>query len=714
MTEAGIAGYRTNREFLAAELEWLDHALRFLVHAFHRNEGDTKGQGWFLSRKQVEGWLTDSHREESPEMAGMRGSLHQRWADHLARKTAALEQGIDLPLARLAQLFRLSPIEETAVVACLAPELDSKYAKVYSYLEDDLTRRLPSIDLILKLSRLRIGADASESLLFSTHAPIFRWQLVTAATERDIVSHRRTQGLVLDARVLAFLTGAPQIDSRIVPFLRKGRIEQDFSSSGIAEKLNAFVKSKKRKLVVYFYGPASSEGERLAQETCCDLDVGLLRFDIGELLDGTLSSGLSFSDALTRLFREALLQPAAVYLSGFEKVLGDPRSATCLHALEELLREASWLTFLEGQRLWMMPAISEDLAFVPFSLPIPGYESRREKWTALLDGGPGSIRPEDLQTIAARYRFTFGEMQQTLRLAHCQSDLRPPEESALKVDDLVWACRIRSHASFGGLARSIEPRATWNELVLPEPVLQQLREICAQVRKRAIVFHHWGFDRRLSMGKGLYALFAGPSGAGKTLAAEVVAGSLGLDLLKVDLSATVSKYIGETEKNLQRIFEAAERSDAILFFDEADALFGKRSEVKDAHDRYANIEINFLLQRLEEFEGVVILATNLAQNLDEAFSRRIHLTVEFPFPNEVLRLAIWKSHFPSETPVADDLDLPYLAKQFKIPGGNIRNIVLNAAFLAADDGGSVQMSHLLQAARREYEKMGKHYQEETA
>jgi SpoVK/Ycf46/Vps4 family AAA+-type ATPase len=221
------------------------------------------------------------------------------------------------------------------------------------------------------------------------------------------------------------------------------------------------------------------------------------------------------------------------------------------------------------------------------------------------------------------------------------------------------------------------------------------------------VYDEWGFDRKLSLGKGLNVLFAGPSGTGKTMAAEVLAGELGLDLYKIDLSTVVSKYIGDTEKNLARIFAEAATSNAILFFDEADALFGKRSEVKDAHDRYANIEIGYLLQRMEEYEGVVILATNLRKNMDEAFVRRMHFTVEFPFPNAQDRRRIWAHIWPEATPRSAELDADVLARRFELAGGNIRNIALAAAFLAASDGGVVTMAHLLHATRREYQKMGK-------
>jgi SpoVK/Ycf46/Vps4 family AAA+-type ATPase len=217
----------------------------------------------------------------------------------------------------------------------------------------------------------------------------------------------------------------------------------------------------------------------------------------------------------------------------------------------------------------------------------------------------------------------------------------------------------------------------------------------------------WGFDRKLSFGKGVNALFAGPSGTGKSMAAEIVAGELGLDLYRIDLSGVVSKYIGETEQNLDRVFRAAEGSNAILFFDEADALFGKRSEVRDSHDRYANIEISYLLQKMEEYEGVAILATNLRQNLDESFVRRLAFTIHFPFPDEADRRRIWSGIWPAEAPLARDVDPDFLSRQFKLTGGNIKNIALAAAFLAAQNGGMVTMSHLLQATRREFQKLGK-------
>jgi SpoVK/Ycf46/Vps4 family AAA+-type ATPase len=255
------------------------------------------------------------------------------------------------------------------------------------------------------------------------------------------------------------------------------------------------------------------------------------------------------------------------------------------------------------------------------------------------------------------------------------------------------------------LAARIEARAGWDDIVLPDDALAQLHELCARASLGHRVLGDWGFDRRLALGKGVTALFAGPSGTGKTLAAEVIANALGLDLYRIDLSAVVSKWIGETEKNLDRLFRAADN--AILFFDEADALFGKRSEVREAHDRYANVEISYLLQKMESHEGVTILATNLRNNLDEAFLRRLAFVVYFPFPDDGHRRRIWERIWPAQTPIAEDVDLDHLATAFKLSGGNVKNIALAAAFLAATRDAPVAMADVLHAVRREYQKIGR-------
>lgn len=273
------------------------------------------------------------------------------------------------------------------------------------------------------------------------------------------------------------------------------------------------------------------------------------------------------------------------------------------------------------------------------------------------------------------------------------------------LDDALWqACRFAARVGMGALAQRIDAKATWKRLVLPPEQKELLRQITDQVYQRNRVYEDWGFREIMNRGLGISALFVGESGTGKTMAAEVIANDLKLDLFRIDLSAVVNKYIGETEKNLRKLFDAAEDSGAILFFDEADALFGKRSEVKDSHDRYANIEINYLLQKMEAYRGLAILATNMKSALDKAFLRRLRFIANFPFPDAKARREIWENVFPGETPGKKTLDYKFLAKH-PLTGGSIHNIALNAAFLAAQDGGSVTMPLLLKAARTEFKKL---------
>jgi SpoVK/Ycf46/Vps4 family AAA+-type ATPase len=345
---------------------------------------------------------------------------------------------------------------------------------------------------------------------------------------------------------------------------------------------------------------------------------------------------------------------------------------------------------------------------VQVGFEVPDYDGRLQVWQQTLGlAGAGAVHEPpvlELEGVANQFHFTPGQIEDVVATAH---DLAYWEGEAVGEDHLFTASRAHSNQRLGTLATKIRPRYGWHDIVLPEDTLQQLKEMVNMVVQRPVVYDQWGFDRKLALGKGLNALFAGESGTGKTMAADIMAGNLGLDLYKVDLSTLVSKYIGETEKNLNRIFTEASTSNAILFFDEADAIFGKRSEVKDSHDRYANIEISYLLQRMEAYDGVVILATNMRSNLDEAFTRRLHFIIEFPFPEARDREIIWRVNFPQETPIAPDVDYGLLARRFRLAGGNIRNIIMAAAFLAAEAGEAVGMTQLLHASRREYQKMGR-------
>ncbi len=330
---------------------------------------------------------------------------------------------------------------------------------------------------------------------------------------------------------------------------------------------------------------------------------------------------------------------------------------------------------------------------------------------------PAPLTPQSWGEIGSASRFSNGDLggnnlRDETQETYVDTEALEREANSREFKGLWAGCLAQTRPRLDNLAQRIECKATWEDIVLPEQAKDQLEQIVAQIRFRSQVYDDWGYRQRLNRGLGVSAVFAGESGTGKTMAAEVIANDLRLNLYRIDLSAVVSKYIGETEKNLRRLFDAAEDGGAILFFDEADALFGKRSEVKDSHDRYANIEINYLLQRLEAYSGLAILATNLKGSMDSAFMRRLRFIIDFPFPSREYRQQIWQKVFPPEAPL-EELDYGYLA-QINLTGGSIMNIALNASFLAAKKGGLIGMDEVVSAIRAELLKTERPLYELTA
>jgi hypothetical protein len=402
--------------------------------------------------------------------------------------------------------------------------------------------------------------------------------------------------------------------------------------------------------------------------------------------------------------REGLLLQCAVHLEHAE-ALGTPAARPLLGVLAEAVTDFGWLVITSGDGPWPHPDVLDDDLVVTVVVPPTSVEVRARAWRRAL-AGAGDDPEGWAQLLASRYQLGPAQIRAAVHAARMRRLMRPGHP-ALTLDTLTAACREGTRHRLGTLAGKVDARYGWDDLVLPPHQIDVLQEICAQVRHRHTVHERWGFGRRLAHGTGLCVLFSGPSGTGKTLAASVLARDVGLDLYRVDLAQVVSKYIGETEKNLAAVFDEARTGNAILFFDEADALFGKRSAVTDAHDRYANIEISYLLQRMDDHDGVVVLATNLRQNLDDAFTRRIRFLVDFPFPDAGLRERIWRGHFPPQAPVSAEVDPTWLAANVQVAGGNIKNIVLNAAFRAAAEDTAVTPAHLLHGVRREFDKVGK-------
>jgi hypothetical protein len=459
----------------------------------------------------------------------------------------------------------------------------------------------------------------------------------------------------------------------------------------------------------YFQGPAEMEKQAVAEGLAGALGVLLLKVRISRIADKP-----DF-DFLWRLaLREARMCGAMLYISGIDECEGAVQRQQLVEGLARF-RGTAILAGKRAQDFLQSSAIAA--ALIDFETP--QYSTRAALWRASLKGFSQTVEPTTVETLARRFKLTAENITQAVVSATMAAQWRKASNGtqgdgdsegtrqSVYLEELAAAARGQCGQELALLSRKIDSRYRWDDIVLPPDQMEQLREIYSQAENRHVVYGEWGFEKKLSLGKGLNVLFCGPPGTGKTMAAEVIARELQLDLYRIDLSQIVSKYIGETEKNLNRIFNVAESSNGILFFDEADALFGKRSEVRDSHDRYANIEISYLLQKMEEYSGVSILATNLRQNLDDAFVRRLQFIVEFPFPDEEYRRQIWENVFPKETPLAEDVDFAELAHDVRLAGGSIKNMALAASFYAAAAGDSVRMEHLIHAVHREHQKLGR-------
>lgn len=664
------------------------------------------GRGGASAGRNGEGTIPD-------DLAAALASLETRMEN---RRQASVHQAILLALPHLAQLFGLDRFEEECLVICLAPELDRKYDKLYAYVQDDVTRKRPTIGLVLDLlcrsPEQKLLARAS----FGALSPLRRFRLVQVVDQSpDAPSPLIGRSLKLDDCIADLLLGCGQIDARLESSCTVSRPTEVPAGANappeVQQKVQQFVRvyfgdvqSPQRSVVFHVHGPYGSGKRALAEAAARELQLPLIVADADRLL-----ATASPVDTLWFLARESCLRPAVLCLENFDLLLA-PESGrdVQLKAFLEALEQFSQLSFLCGSEVWRPQGRLSRSRFISLKTDVPDHATRFLHWQSQVPSGNG-VDEVDLGELAAKFRFTPGQIRDALATARDASRWSLAEADEITAESLHSACRAQSNPKLVRLARKIEPRYDWDDIVLPPDPRAQLREICNQARYRRIVFGEWGFEQRLSLGKGLAALFSGPPGTGKSMAAEVIAAELGLDLYKIDLAQIVSKYIGETEKNLERVFAAAENGCAILFFDEADALFGKRSEVHDSHDRYANVEISYLLQRMEEYEGISILATNLRKNIDDAFLRRLQFIVQFSFPDAQYRERIWRVLFPKQAPVAEDVDFTFLAREIKMAGGCIKNIGLAAAFYAAGDGGVIHMPHLLQAAVREHQKLGREW-----
>lgn len=585
-------------------------------------------------------------------------------------------------LETLVARFGLTPFERGIVLLCAGVEFDSGFAALCAAAQNG--RSCATFGLALA-----VLPNAHWSAL-APSGPLRRWRIVDLEPGAGLVS----AALRLDERVLHHLAGVPYFEPRLAPSFVRVAVEAELTptqtvrAQAIVDMLASAERTGEAPLVD-LQGNDALAGAAVAAAACAACDLKLYRVCAVDL-----PAAPEERAALARLWeREALLDEGALLVAA---AADDPPElvARALSFAERTLG----VVFFSGPA----PARTSGRAVLALAVNKPEPAEQLGLWTRAL--GPGVERINgQLARVAAQFSLDArGVRAAVADFAERAAGLAEDKE----IFPALWsAAREQARMALDGLAQHIEPTARWEDIVLPPAQVHTLRAIVAQVRQRARVCDAWGFARKGARGLGLSTLFSGPSGTGKTMAAEVLARELDLDLFRIDLSGMVSKYIGETEKNLRRVFDAADHSGAILLFDEADALFGRRSEVRDSHDRYANIEVSYLLQRVEAYRGLAILTTNMKHALDTAFVRRLRFIVPFVFPDAAQRLEIWRRVFPPETPV-ENLDYARLAR-LSLAGGHIRNVALHAAYLAADAGEPVRMRHLQQAAQSECAKLEK-------
>jgi len=626
-------------------------------------------------------WLDANQHHLCAEFARIEALLRSRSGGSSTATVADAQAAVDQARAAmpadpaidvLAAVFALTRFERDVLLLAAGVEMSSSLASACAVGPPG-----PSGVAATFSAALAALPDAHWSAI-APESPLRRWRLIELADGASLVA----SALRIDERILHYLAGLNELDARLQPLVRPvrpARLLADSHRRALVAVDDALRGHQGERPVVQLYGDDPDGQEDVAARAAAACGCVLYALDAE-----AVPAGRADRRALTTLWtREAILLDAALLVRSHD---APPERALC-----EFLDDAPGIVFLAGREPAACRRVSLDLI-----VDHPSVGERCRLWRLALGSPAGSSQPT-AELMAGHYRMSARAIARAGDAAR-EELARGGEPRTL----LRAASASRQRSTLGMLAQRIVPTSDMRALVLPDDVLETLHEIAAQVRHRATVHHAWGLGPDGSRGLGITALFTGEPGTGKTMAAEALAIELGLELHRIDLAGVVSKYIGETEKNLRRVFDAGEDSGAILLFDEADALFGKRSDVKDSRDRYANVEINYLLQRMESYSGLAVLTTNMKSALDRAFQRRIRFIVQFPFPDAGRRERIWRGAFPPTTPVGA-LDYARLAR-LNVSGGGIRNIALNAAFRAANDGEPVGMSHVLAAARGEFAK----------
>ncbi|MDX1417743.1 MAG: ATP-binding protein [Candidatus Promineifilaceae bacterium] len=724
--------YRNSREHLMDHLARMHILIKAQTARWHFAIAQHKPQEswgmWKISRAEVDAILDSSYPDPRNLPDDIAEDVQKYWSA-AARKAQDIDQRLmqtdpmrALRLYRLQELFGLEAEHRDILLVCLLPEVNSRYRRLYGYLQDSMNHLQPSINLIQYILQPTLAGPEDIFSLISAASPLLDHDLLHwQETGVDLPLPLRS--LHVDERIASYLLEQDVLDRRLTAVMLEPPAKINLEdlilpAPQIRETLNDFLRvlPDQLPLTMLWTGAGGSGRLSAARAFCKELSLPLLSVDVPAALEGELP----WPELVKLTLREAQLRDAAVYWNRCEPIIAANEKTSHWKQLLSAVEEFKGLTILAGESSWTPAGQFRSHPFLVLEFAMPNFEIRKQLWQAYLPSPEqfGHYHAALPDLLSSGFQFTEGQIADAVATACSLARRRNPRQPRLIPEDLFEASRRQSSDKLVALARHVKPLPSPNgkdpfaDLILPEPAKRQLHELYARISNHHILYERLGFAERINLGKGTIALFTGTSGTGKTMAAELLASARQTDLYKIDLAAVVSKYVGETEKNLNKVFEQAEDSNAILFFDEADALFGKRGEVKDARDRWANLEVNYLLQRVEEYDGVVIMATNLRQNIDGAFLRRMQLIVEFPFPDAGARLQILTGLFPEGIGRPGPQVLRQVAAQFELAGGSWKNIVIDSAFRALDgvDNGelpTITTPHLIIAIAREYQKTGK-------
>lgn len=613
------------------------------------------------------------------------------------RAKSSISEGKNFAIDYISKIYNLSDLERFALILSLSPIIDSKYYKVFSYLQEDKNERILSYETALKIYFLT--KDASDIDNYYEIKEDLSYKMNTYCFNNN--------SLCVDDRLASFILSNAlyNLSQRGIESYIPMNADELPVQEEIAQKISDVMKeceSMQEGVFLHLSGCETigkrTQVKRVAQIT----NMPAIIVDLSQISRG---DNFDFYNSITTAGRETCIKEGFLCICNFDELLRDEEEGEkYIRLLLDLSQRYSKFTFILSNQEIKNRSVIRDRLWLEIPMPSLTKDESIHLWDLLLK----EINPdEDVKSfeMANKFSFTPGQIRGTIE--ECKKLAIWDQKEKITVKDICKCAYTQIVHNLEEKATLIYTKHNWSQLVLAKEQKEMLKNACDQIRYKHIVYDDWGFNKRINYGKGVSMLFAGPPGTGKTMAAQVVAEDLDIEIYKVDLSKIVSKYIGETEKNLDKLFSEAKKSNVILFFDETDALLGKRTEVKDSHDKNANLETSYLLQKMEEYDGITIMSTNYLENIDQAFFRRLSYVVHFPFPDVEARKEIWIKMFPQSTPLSDDIDFDYLASQFEISGGNIKNIAVTAAFLAAKQSGEIKMKHILKAVKYELTKQGK-------